>query len=220
MKILLVEQNEIFSAELAAYLKFQGFVTHIENNGTDGHFEGEENNYDAILLSSNLPDGNGVMILDNWYKANFNKPVIILAEKYDKKEMLKCFELGADDYILKSACKEEITARLKAIIRRYKTNHAVNPKYGKISLDVAAGRVKIDDEYAKLTKTEFLILQYLFMNQGRPVSVSEIVEHVYDDFDNDSGIIARHIANIRKKIGYEIIRTEANRGYYVPYNDE
>jgi DNA-binding response OmpR family regulator len=54
------------------------------------------------------------------------------------------------------------------------------------------------------------------MNQGRPISINELVEHTYEDFDNDSGIIARHIANIRKKIGADIVQTEANRGYYVP----
>jgi two-component system OmpR family response regulator len=79
-----------------------------------------------------------------------------------------------------------------------------------------SGKVTLLGNIVKLTRTEFLLVQYLFINQGKTVSATELSEHTYEDFDNDSSIIARHIANIRKKIGHDAIKTDSNRGYYVP----
>jgi two-component system OmpR family response regulator len=85
-----------------------------------------------------------------------------------------------------------------------------------VVFDNLTGKVFVDRSHVNLTRIEFRILQYLFVNQGKTVSMTELSEHAYEAFDRDSGVIARHISNIRKKIGDGIIVTDSNRGYSVP----
>lgn len=216
MKILIVEDDKEIAGQLADYLKECGFVPHVEHDGADGHFEGDEGGYDAVLLDIGLPNMDGITILEKWRAANLTMPVIILTARDSKMEIVRGLEAGADDYITKPFDLDEVVARLRSQIRRVTGKHQPVLSCGNVSLDMRAGRVSVGKQFIKLTRTEFLMVQYLFMNQGRPISINELIEHTYEDFDNDSGIIARHIANIRKKIGSDIIKTEANRGYYVP----
>ncbi|MCD6034689.1 MAG: Two-component response regulator [Rickettsiales bacterium] len=216
MKLLIVEDDKQIATQLANYVKEYGFVPHVEHDGVDGHYEGEEGVYDAVLLDLGLPGMDGLSILQKWRKAGKTMPVILLTARDSKMEVVRGLDAGADDYITKPFDLEEVVARLHSHLRRVNAKNQPILSYKNVTLDTRMGRVSVDKLYVKLTRTEYLMLQYLFMNQGRPISINELVEHTYEDFDNDSGIIARHIANIRKKIGADIVQTEANRGYYVP----
>lgn len=220
MKVLIIEDNTEIANQLSTHLKSSGFVTHIEHNGESGHFEGNESGYDLVLLDVGLPEMDGFSILEKWRAVGNNVPVIILTARDSKMDVVRGLELGADDYVTKPFDLEELVARIRSNIKREsgKTGNII--KSGNVEFDLRGGRILLNGAHIKLTRIEFLIVQYLFMNQGKPVSTNELVEHTYEDFDNDSGIIARHIANIRKKIGRDFIRTEANRGYYVPIDKE
>jgi len=220
MKILIIEDNTEIANQLAGHLKSSGFVTHIENDGESGHFEGSESGYDLVLLDIGLPKMDGFSILEKWRADGNNIPVIVLTARDSKMDVVRGLELGADDYVTKPFDLEEVVARIRSNIKRESGKTANVIKSGNVEFDLRGGRILADGMFIKLTRIEFLIVQYLFMNQGKPVSTNELVEHTYEDFDNDSGIIARHIANIRKKIGRDFIRTEANRGYYVPLDEE
>jgi two-component system OmpR family response regulator len=216
MKILIVEDNHEIAQQLTSHLEESGFITHVANNGEDGLFEGEEGAYDAVLLDVGLPGMDGFSILQQWRKNKKMMPVILLTARNSKMEIVRGLELGADDYITKPFDLEEVVARLKANIRKYKGQFSNIMEYGVVKFDMSTGKVTVNGKLIKLTRIEFLIVQYLFMHQAKTVSVNELIEHVYQEFDNDSGIIPRHIANIRKKIGADIILTDSNRGYYVP----
>ncbi len=216
MKILIIEDDKKIAEQLQTHIKESGFLVTCVNDGEEGHFEGEEGSYDAVLLDLGLPSMDGFTILQKWRNAGKTMPVIILTARDSKMDVVRGLEAGADDYITKPFDLDEVVARLHSIIRRSNGKSQSTLKYKNVVLDTKSGRVTVDKQFVKLTRIEFLLLQYLFINQGRPISVNELVEHTYDDFDNDSGIIARHIANIRKKIGADTIQTEANRGYYVP----
>lgn len=220
MKVLIVEDNLEIASQLAEHLKSSGFVTHIENDGESGHFEGLEGGYDVVLLDIGLPGMDGFSILEKWRAEGNAVPVIIITARDSKMDVVRGLELGADDYVTKPFDLDEVVARVRANIKREsgKTTNVI--RSGNVEFDMRGGRILLDGRHVKLTRIEFLMVQYLFMNQGRPISTSELVEHTYEDFDNDSGIIARHIANIRKKIGHDVIKTEANRGYYVPHHKE
>ena len=220
MKILIVEDQVDIAEQLAEHLKASGFVVHVEHDGVEGHYEGETGAYDVILLDIGLPGMDGFTILEKWRAENIATPVIILTARTSKMETVRGLELGADDYIYKPFDMEEVAARIRSNIKRAKGHLASQPHYKNVTFDMRSGRVLVDGRFVKLTRTEFLMVQYLFMNQGRPIEINELVDHTYEDFDNDSGIIARHIANIRKKIGADIIRTETNRGYYIPLEGE
>jgi two-component system OmpR family response regulator len=216
MKILIVEDDTKIASQLTSHLKESGFVVVCVHDGEDGLFEGEEGVYDAAVLDLGLPGMDGFTILEKWRKAGKTMPVLILTARDSKMDVVRGLEMGADDYITKPFDLDEVVARLRSAIRRAYGKTQSSLQYGNVVLDTKSGRVTVDKQFVKLTRIEFLMLHYLFMNQGRPISVNELVEHTYDDFENDSGIIARHIANIRKKVGASTILTEANRGYYVP----
>lgn len=220
MKILIIEDQVDIATQLAEHLKACGFVVHVEHNGEDGHYEGETGEYDAVLLDIGLPGMDGFTILEKWRAAGKTMPVIILTARTSKMETVRGLELGADDYIYKPFDMEEVAARIRSNIKRAKGHLASQLRYKNVTFDMRSGRVLVDGRFVKLTRTEYLMVQYLFMNQGRPIAMNELVEHTYEDFDNDSGIIARHIANIRKKIGTDIIKTETNRGYFIPKEGE
>lgn len=220
MKILVIEDDTEIAEQLKQCIEEAGFVVHNEYDGENGHFEGEEGNYDCILLDVGLPQMDGLTVLEKWRAEGKTTPVILLTARNSKMETIRGLEAGADDYITKPFDMEEVIARIRANIRRHTGKNTNIFSYGNASLDTRSGRMTVDGRFVKLTRIEFLIVQYLFLHQGRPISVNELVEHTYDDFDNDSGIVARHIANIRKKIGADVIKTEANRGYYIPYDHE
>jgi len=220
MKILIIEDDPDIARQLSAHLEMNGFVFVVASEGEEGLYQGEVGDYDAVLLDIGLPQMDGFSILEHWRSAGRTMPVIILTARTHKTEIIRGLEAGADDYICKPFDLDEVVARIRNIIRRFKGRDPRNPGYKNVVVDVNAGRVLRDGVHVKLTRMEYLIVQYLFSNQGRPVSVTELSDHVYEDFDHDSSIIARHIANIRKKIGVDVILTESNRGYYVPKDEE
>jgi two-component system OmpR family response regulator len=216
MRILIVEDDRDIARQLRGHLEQCGYIAHVEHSGEEGHFQGDTEEFDLVLLDLGLPDLDGFEILERWRRSGRSMPVIILTARTHKMEVIRGLKAGADDYIVKPYDLEEVTARIHANIRRQKGQLASIVKCKNVTFDGFAGRVLVDGCYVKLTRTEFLILQYLFMNQGKIVSVTELSEHAYAEFDHDSSIIARHISNIRKKIGAHIISTDSNRGYCVP----
>ncbi len=219
MKVLIVEDDPDISRQLSSHLEESGFITHISSDGEDGLFQGNEENFDAVLLDIGLPELDGFTVLEKWRQQGRTMPVIIVTARNHKMETIRGLEAGADDYINKPFDLDEVVARIRTNIRRHKGQLQQTATYKNATFDFNAGRLLVNDSFVKLTRTEFLMIQYLFFNQGRLISTTELSEHVYQDFDHDSSIIARHIANIRKKIGADIILTESNRGYYVPKTD-
>ncbi len=219
MKILIIEDNNDIAQQLSNHLKESHFITHISSNGEEGYYEGSSEEYDLILLDIGLPGMDGFTVLKKWRSQGITTPVVILSARNSKMETIHGLEAGADDYIYKPFDMEEVTVRIKANLRRHKGQLTQKLTYKDVVFDIQSHRFLKNHCYIKLTRIEFLILQYLFMKQGTPVSITELTEHVYDDFDHDSSIIAKHIANIRKKVGNDIIKTESNRGYCVPKNN-
>lgn len=219
MKVLIIEDDPDIARQLSSHLSECGFVAHVAMDGEEGHYQGEVEEYDAVLLDIGLPSMDGFTILERWRSAGRTMPVIILTARTHKMETIRGLEAGADDYIYKPFDLEELVARVRSNIRRHTGQLGQTVSCKNVLFDMRTGRISVNGVYVKLTRTEFRMLQYLFMYQGKLVSMTEISEHVYEDFDHDSAIIARHIANIRKKIGDGIILTESNRGYYVPKDD-
>lgn len=216
MRILIIEDDADIAKQLSGHLEQCGFLTHVEHSGEEGHYQGDVENYDLVLLDIGLPDRDGFSILEQWRKDGRTMPVVILTARTHKMETIRGLKAGADDYIYKPYDLEELVARIQANIRRHKGQLDAVMSAGNVVFDSFAGKISVNGSYVKLTRIEFLILQYLFMNQGKTLGATDIAEHAYEDADHDSSIVARHISNIRKKLGQDIIRTDSNRGYCVP----
>lgn len=219
MKVLIIEDDDSIARRLADHLQLSGFVAHREADGVEAHFAGTSLEYDAVLLDLGLPGLDGTELLRRWRAEGISTPVVVLTARSGKHDIVNALEAGADDYVTKPFDLDEVVARLRATIRR-QNSQSVNKLYcGDVSVDMTLGRVMVCNDVVSLTRTEYLFVQYLFLNQGQTISISELADHVYDDYDHGSSIVPRHIANIRKKIGRDTIRTVSNRGYSVPVNE-
>jgi len=214
MRMLVVEDDPDLNRQLVSALEEAGYVVDSASNGEDGHFLGETEPYDAIVLDLGLPKMDGVTVLEKWRREGRNMPVLILTARDRWSDKVAGFDAGADDYVAKPFFMEEVLARIRALLRR-STGHASSElECGKLMVDTRASRVTMDGRAIKLTSLEYRLIEYLMHHQGRVISRTELVEHLYDqDFDRDSNTIEVFIGRLRRKLGKDVIETVRGLGY-------
>ena len=214
MRILVVEDDKDLRRQLKESLTTSGYVVDAAPDGEEGHFLGDTEPYDAVILDLGLPLIDGVTVLKRWRAAGHAFPVLILTARDQWSEKVAGFDAGADDYVTKPFVTEELLARLRALVRRA-AGHAVSAiSIGQLVVDTRSARATVSGEAIKLTAHEYRVLSYLAHHQGRVVSRTELVEHIYDqDFDRDSNTIEVFIGRLRRKIGTQRIQTERGLGY-------
>lgn len=214
MRILVVEDNADLRRQLADALSQSGYAVDLASDGEDGHFLGDTEPYDAVILDLGLPKMDGVTVLERWREDGRNFPVLILTARDRWSEKVAGFDAGADDYLTKPFITEELLARLRALLRRATGHSAAALECGVLRVDTRSARATVNGAPIKLTAHEYRVLSYLMHHQGRVVPRTELVEHIYDqDFDRDSNTIEVFIGRLRKKIGSDRIQTERGLGY-------
>ncbi len=214
MRILVVEDDKDLNRQLVESLQQNGYVVDKAFDGEEGHYLGDTEPYDAIVLDLGLPVLDGVSVLSKWRRAGRKTPVLILTARDRWSDKVAGFDAGADDYVTKPFNTEEILARLRALVRRA-AGHASNELVcGPVTLDPANTKVVVDGKAIKLTSLEFRLLNYLMLHAGKVVSRTELVEHLYDqDFDRDSNTIEVFVGRLRKKLGVDVLQTVRGMGY-------
>jgi two-component system, OmpR family, response regulator len=220
MRLLVVEDDHDLNRQMVRALEDAGYAVDRAFDGEEGHFLGETEPYDAVVLDVGLPKIDGITILERWRSAGRVMPVLILTARDRWSDKVRGFDSGADDYVAKPFHMEEVLARLRALIRRT-TGHATNELVcGPVRLDARAGRVVVDGNPVKLTSHEYRLLAYLMHHSGRVVSRTELVEHLYDqDFDRDSNTIEVFVGRLRRKLGVDVIQTVRGMGYILAAPD-
>ena len=214
MRILVVEDDPDLRRQLADALSHAGYAVYLAADGEDGHFLGDTEPDDAVILDLGLPSLDGVTILERWRADGRDFPVLILTARDRWSEKVKGFDAGADDYLTKPFYTAELLARLRALLRRAAGHSAAALEAGALRVDTRSARATVNGEPIKLTAHEYRVLAYLMHHQGRVVPRTELVEHIYDqDFDRDSNTIEVFIGRLRKKIGPDRIETERGLGY-------
>ena len=214
MRILLIEDDENLNRQLAQMLRDADYVVDCAYDGEEGHFLGDTEPYDAVILDIGLPQMDGVTVLDKWRQAGRNMPVLILTARDRWSDKVAGIDAGADDYVTKPFHIEEVMARIRALIRRAAGHAAATITCGPIELDVKASKATLDGEILRLTSHEYRLLSYLMHHQGEVVSRTELTEHLYDqDFDRDSNTIEVFVGRLRKKIGADWIEAVRGLGY-------
>jgi two-component system OmpR family response regulator len=214
MRLLVVEDDADLNRQLVQALGDAGYAVDSAHDGEEGHFLGETEPYDAVILDLGLPIVDGVTVLEKWRREGRKMPVLILTARDRWSDKVSGFDAGADDYVAKPFHMEEVLARIRALLRR-SAGHATSELVcGPVQLDTRSARVTVDGKAVKLTSLEFRLLSYLMHHQGRVVSRTELVEHLYDqDFDRDSNTIEVFVGRLRKKLGADYIRTVRGLGY-------
>jgi DNA-binding response OmpR family regulator len=166
------------------------------------------------VLDLGLPHLPGIEVLKRWRAAGRHMPVLVLTARAAWTERVEGLNAGADDYMGKPFQAPEVVARLRALIRRAAGRPGPQLRLGNVTLDAAAGTVRVDGHAIELTARELQILSYLMHRPGRIVPQSELVDHVYSlDDIRDSNTIEVYVARLRKKLGRDAIRTVRGLGY-------
>jgi two-component system, OmpR family, response regulator len=212
--LLVVEDDPDLNRQLVTALGDAGYAVDTAFDGEEGHYLGNTEPYDAIVLDLGLPKIDGLSVLEQWRRNDRKMPVLILTARERWSDKVAGMDAGADDYVAKPFHMEEVLARLRALLRRA-AGHASNLlECGPLQLDTKSARVTVSGQAVKLTSLEYRVLTYLIMHRSRVVSRSELVEHLYEqDFDRDSNTVEVFVGRLRKKLAVDIIKTVRGLGY-------
>jgi two-component system OmpR family response regulator len=220
VRVLVVEDENRLSRQLASALGAAGYAVDCAADGERADFLAQTERYDAVLLDLGLPKADGLTILRRWREAGLAVPVLVLTARGSWHEKVQGIDSGADDYVSKPFRIEEVLARLRALIRRASGQITPQLRCGAVLLDPRAAKVTVDGVPVKLTGHEFRVLSYLMHHRERVVSQTELSEHIYSqDLDRDSNTVEVFIARLRRKLGAPIIETVRGLGYRIAATD-
>ncbi len=216
MRVLVVEDDANLNRQLKEALTDAGYAVDVAFDGEEGHFLGDTEPYDAVVLDIGLPQMDGLSVLEEWRRSGKTVPVLLLTARDRWSDKVQGIDSGADDYVAKPFHMEELLARVRALVRRA-AGHASNEIVaGPVRLDVRSGKVTVDGQAIKLTSHELRLLSYLMHHKGKVISRTELTEHLYDqDFDRDSNTIEVFVGRLRKKLPEECIQTVRGLGYQI-----
>ena len=174
--------------------------------------------YDLVLLDLNLPGADGMTVLRTLRQTDRDTKVLILSARSEVADKVDGLDAGANDYLSKPFHLDELEARIRSLTRRQFTQNDLILTCGRVAFDTKSRTATAGGQALTLTRKEMGILEYLLLNQGRPVSQEELIDHVWDNsVDNFSNSIRVHISALRKKLrtalGYDPIRNRIGEGY-------
>lgn len=221
MRVLVVEDDPDLNRQLTDALAEAGYVVDKATDGEEGHFLGDTEPYDAVVLDLGLPIMDGVSVLEQWRRDGHKMPVLILTARDRWSDKVAGFDAGADDYVSKPFHMEELLARIRALLRRNAGHATSEIECGPLIVDTASAKATVDGKALKLTSLEYRLLAYLIHHKDRVVSRTELVEHLYDqDFDRDSNTIEVFVGRLRKKLCVDVLKTVRGLGYCLSEPDD
>ena len=218
MRLLIVEDEKELCDTIAKSLYDVGYEVDTSYNGSEALEYVLTEEYDLIVLDLNLPGIDGMDILRELRRENEETKVLILSARSQIADKVEGLDAGANDYMEKPFHLQELEARIRSLTRRKFVQRDVCLNNGDIRFDTKNREAYAKEERVPLTRKESGILEYLLLNQGRPVSQEELIEHVWDaSVDSFSGAIRVHMSSLRKKLkavlGYDPIVNKVGEGY-------
>lgn len=220
MKILIVEDEKELQEAIATSLAKELFLIETANDFHSASMKLSIYEYDCILLDIMLPGGSGLKLLEQLKNSGKSENVIIISAKDSLDDKLRGLELGADDYLTKPFHIAELNARIKAVLRRKKSDGKNTIELANIVLDLNERELTVNSEPVQLNRKEFDILNYFLFNKNRLVTKSAIAEHVWGDNSDDADnfdFIYYQIKNLRKKLQTAQADIEIEAVYGVGY---
>ncbi len=218
MRILIIEDELSLQQQLADALRAQDYVVDVASDGEEGLYFGQEYPIDLAIIDLGLPKLDGVEVIKRLRQEGFAYPILILTARNRWQEKVEGLEAGADDYLTKPFHPEELSARIKVLLRRAVGLADSSLVCGPIKIDTSSKQVFLNDEPITITAYEYRLLSYLMMHTGKVLSKRELVDHIYEeDDDRDSNTIEVFIRRLRKKLDssgdLNPIETQRGRGY-------
>jgi len=217
VRILIVEDDRQMAALLKRGMELESYAVDVAYDGEEGQQLAESTAYDLIILDVVLPRKNGVELCRSLRQKRIASRILMLTQKGTLPDRVKGLDAGADDYLPKPFAFEEVSARVRALLRRDVAGATVLTA-GNIILDTVTRRVTVRGDEVSLRPREFAILHYLMAHAGAVVTRSMIEDHVWDMYlEAGSHLLDVYIARIRKKLGRqsEMIETVKGVGYRI-----
>ncbi len=202
MKILLIEDDPKTADFIIKGLKQEGYVVDHCADGESGLHMITTESYDVAVVDIMLPKFDGLTLISQMRQQKIDTPVLVLSARNTVPDRVKGLQTGGDDYMTKPFAFSELVARIQALMRRNpKTEEMIALAVGEIKLDLHRRKVFVNDHEITLQPKEVLMLEYLMRNQGRVVSKTMIMEHVWDyNFDPQTNVVEAKISKLRSKL--------------------
>jgi DNA-binding response OmpR family regulator len=218
MNVLLIEGHPTTAQDMTIGLTNSGAEVDVANDGVKGDFKARTGAYDVIILDVVQPKVDGVSLLKAWREQGLTTRVIVVTALQSIADKVRCLELGADDYLTRPFEWAELTARLRALLRRGSQVKTPLLRVGDLEIDAGSRTVRRAGRDILLTPREFALLQFLVRHCGKVVSRTLIWRYLYDESgENMSNVIDVYIRYLRKKIDHgfaqPLILTRRGQGY-------
>lgn len=218
MRILIVEDDPSIHRIISRRLKEEGYAVDDCYDGEEGVDYSMATAYDCVILDWMLPKKDGISVLREIRQSGNSVPVLMLTAKDTISNRVDGLDAGADDYLTKPFAYDELSARVRALLRRNMKEKQTILQAAGLSMDLAAHKVMRDGKEIILTNKEFALLEYLMRNQGIVLTRSQIADHVWDyGFDYDSNVVDVYIRYLRNKLDKDyptaLIHTVRGYGY-------
>lgn len=217
MRILIVEDEVKISQFIAQTIKGLGHATDTAITGEDARNLYSQYDYDLIVLDVMLPDDSGLNLCREFKAKKSSTPIMMLTTLSQIEDKVKGLDSGADDYMTKPFSVDEMSARVRALLRRH-SDKPLTLKCSDLELNVVTRQAARNGMIIKLTTKEYSLLEYFMRNAGKPLSRAQIAQHVWDlHFDPESNVVDVYVKQLRKKIDAEnskkLIKTIVGLGY-------
>ena len=218
MKLLIIEDEVKLCESIANGLKISGYEVDTCNDGIEASSLLEVEEYDLIILDLNLPGKDGMEVLKDFRNINKNTHVLILSARGQIQNRVNGLDAGANDFLCKPFHFAELEARIRSLTRRQNVQNPLVLSYNEISFNTKTRIAYVHEEKLNLTRKETILLEYLILNIGRPVSQEELIDHAWDSsVDAFSNSVRVHISSLRKKLRnllhYDPIINRIGEGY-------
>lgn len=217
MRLLVVEDDRKVASFIQKGLEEEGCAVDVLHDGDDAAVQAQMIDYDCVVLDLMLPGRSGFQVLRDIRARKPNQLILILSAKASPEERAAGLDSGADDYMGKPFILAELSARIRALLRRGKPRET-KLRVGDLEVDTIRRRVTRAGRLVDLKPKEYALLEFLAQNADRPVTRSHIIEHVWDiHFDSISNVVEVHVNSLRNKIDREfappLIHTVRGVGY-------
>jgi len=202
-RLLVVEDDPNIVELLSASLRFAGFEVTAAMNGADAVNSARDKQPDLVVLDVMLPDLDGFEVIRRMREGGVRTPVVFLTARDATDDKIRGLTLGGDDYVTKPFSLEELTARIRAVLRRTQLDKpdTATLTFADLELDEESHEVRRGGTLVALSPTEFKLLRYLMLNAGRVLSKAQILDHVWQyDFRGDDSIVESYISYLRRKV--------------------
>ena len=217
MRILVVEDDPKIASFIVNGLKQSGFAVDLCREGEEGLFRAQTISYDAAVIDLMLPKIDGLTLIQELRAKGTHMPVLILSAKASVDDRVRGLQAGGDDYLPKPFAFSELLARIQALIRRAtQTPEPTRLAVGDLTMDLLSREVRRGADRIDLQPREFALLEYLMRHAGRPVTKTQILEHIFDySFDPQTNVVDVLVHRLRSKIDKEkgMIHTIRGVGY-------